>query len=155
MRQIQAFRTIAAPAQRVFQSVADIREYSKVQPAIVKVEFLTPSQSGVGTRFRETRRMGSRDVATELEVTEHQPPERVRFVSNSGGATWDTLFTVQSGDTPSSSRLNMTMIAKPNNLLARIMLPLIFGMVRKAVEADLDQVKSACEQLARNEKGHA
>lgn len=44
----------------------------------VNVLFLTDSEKGVGTKFRETRMMGKREAGTELEVTEYVPNERVR-----------------------------------------------------------------------------
>lgn len=78
-------RTIAAPADKVFQTVAHIEEFSKALPHIVGVEFLTETHTGVGTRFRETRVMRGREGKTELEVTEYVANERIRLVSDVEG----------------------------------------------------------------------
>lgn len=131
----------------MFPVVADIREYSKVQPQIVDVQFLTPKQGGVGTRFRETRMMGGRRVSTELEVTEHVENQRVRLVAESGGTVWDTVFDLRPAG---AGRTELTMVidARAQNLLARLAAPLLMGMVRKGVQADIDRVKDHCEKQA-------
>ena len=55
-------RIIRAPATDVFETVANAINYTKAVPEIVKVGFLGDQRSGVGTRFRETRPMGRREV---------------------------------------------------------------------------------------------
>lgn len=138
-------RSIRAPKDKVFRVVSDIREYAKVQPQIVDVQLLTPQQQGVGTRFRETRVMGRTRASTDLEVTEYVEGERVRMVALSGGTLWDTVFTVRPSADGTGTDLSMTMDAKAQNVLARLMNTLIFGVVKKGVASDMDRVKAACE----------
>ena len=78
----------------VFRTVAHVEQFSQAVPGILRVEFLSEVKSGVGARFRETRMMMGREASTELEVTEYVENERVRIVSEAGGALWDTVFTV-------------------------------------------------------------
>ncbi|MDF1666035.1 MAG: SRPBCC family protein [Planctomycetota bacterium] len=143
MKPIKVTKEIQAPLALVFQTVADIREFSKVIPHIVDVKFLTEQQSGVGTRFVETRRMNGKDECTELEVTEFVENDKIRLVADSHGTIWDTTFTVteQNGQTT----LVMVMAAKAHKLLSKLMNPLIKGMVTKAVVSDMDEVKAFCE----------
>lgn len=87
--------------------------------------------------------MRGRQATTELEVTEYIRNERVRLVADEGGTIWDTVFTLQpKGD---RTELSMVMEAEPYRLRARIVNPMISGMVGKAVEADMDNVKAYCE----------
>jgi uncharacterized protein YndB with AHSA1/START domain len=139
-------RTIAAPVAKVFQTVADISQFSQALPHIVKVEFLSDVKTGLGARFRETRLMQGNEHTTELEVTEYVPDERIRLVADSHGTVWDTLFTVAPHG--SGTLLTMTMDARAYKLLARIMNLLIAGMVRKQIEKDMDAVKAFCERGA-------
>lgn len=137
-------RNINAPIETVFEAVANIEKFTTIVPHILSVEFLTESHTGVGTRFRETRQMGKRQATTELEVTEYVPGERVRMVSDQGGTIWDTVFST----TESASgavELKLVMDARAYKLLAKLFNPLIGGMVRKAIEQDLDCVKNYCE----------
>lgn len=143
MTQIKVTTDIAAPLPLVFQTIADIREFSKVVPDIVNVEFLTEQQLGKGTRFVETRLMHGKEASTELEVTEYVDNDKIRLVADSHGTIWDTTFTVteQNGQTT----LVMIMDAKAYKLLPKLMNPLIKGAVTKAVASDMAQVKAFCE----------
>ena len=143
MAQYVATRTIAAPVDRVFATVAHIDRFQEAVPHITNVEFLTETRSGVGTRFRETRLMRGREASTELEVTEYVQDERVRLVSDGGGTVWDTVFTVQASG--SGTELSMVMDARPYKLTARVVNPMISRMLTKALETDMDAVKAYCE----------
>jgi uncharacterized protein YndB with AHSA1/START domain len=139
-------RTIDAPMEIVFRTVADITQFSRALPHIVKVEFLSASRVGVGTRFRETRLMKGKERVTEIEVTEYVENEHVRLVADNHGVVWDSVFAVD--DDGGHTRLTMTMETRTNRLVMKLMLFAIGGMVRKAVEADMDMVRSHCEQRA-------
>jgi uncharacterized protein YndB with AHSA1/START domain len=143
MAQIVVSRSIAAPVEKVFDTVAHIDRFSKVIEHIIRVEYVTEQKRGVGTRFRETRRMNGQEHTVELEVTEYVENKRVRVVSDMQGTVWDTLFTVSpSGQ---GTTLTMTMDARAYKLMAKLINPLIKGMVRKGIEKDLDAVKQFCE----------
>ena len=94
MTSVTVTRRIAAPVDVVFRTVADIRQFSQVAPQIVGIEFLSDVQSGIGTRFRETRLMNGQEMSTELAVTDYVENNRVRIVSDAGGTVWDSVFTV-------------------------------------------------------------
>ena len=137
-------RTIRAPVERVFDTVADINNFSKAIPHIVSAEILSDTKKGVGTRFRETRLMDGKEATTELEVTEYVENDHVRIVADSHGTVWDTVFTVkQAGE---GTELEMTMDANAYKLLPKIVNPLIKGMIQKAIEKDMDAVKEFCER---------
>lgn len=144
MKPITATRSIRAPAAKVFQTVADVRNFSKAVPHVIGIEFLTEQQSGVGTRFRETRLMDGREVHTELEVTEFVENERARLVSDAGGTIWDTVFTIKPDD--GCVELQLVMDIRPYRLPARLFIPLIRGKVVKGVERDMDCIREFCER---------
>ncbi len=136
-------RIIKAPLERVFDTISDVHNYSAAVPSITKVEFLSAQHRGVGTRFRETRKMNGREHSVELEVAEYVENARLRMLSDAGGSTWDTLFSLSrvSGDV----ELRMQMDVRPHGILARIMNVLIRGMIAKGVDSDMDAVKAYCE----------
>lgn len=141
-----ATRAIAAPVPLVFATVADITRYSQAIPHVVRIEFLSETHLGVGTRFRETRLMKGREACTELEVTEWVQDDHVRLVAGSHGTTWDSVFAV--APAPDGTVLTLTMDGRAAALLPRIMMVLIHGMVQRAVEGDMDAVKAFCERGA-------
>jgi hypothetical protein len=148
MSSIVVTRVIDAPIGLVFNTVADINEFSKAIPDIVKVAILSDVKKGAGTRFRETRLMRGKERSYELEVTEYSENDRVRIVSESNGTVWDGVFTVRSEG--GRVELTMAMEAKARNFVAKIMTFLIQGMIHKAVEQDMDSVKAFCENRSTN-----
>ncbi len=139
-------RDIEAPIDRVFRTVAHIEQFQQAVPHIVKVEFLSDVESGVGCRFRETRLMKGKEAITEVETTAYAANDRVRMVADSHGTVWDTVFAVTSVD--GITTLTLSMDARPHKLLPRLINPLIKGMVARAVERDMDLVKEFCEKPA-------
>ena len=136
-------RTIDAPVDFVFRTVAEIDNYSKAIPHIVNVEFLSDVRSGVGSRFRETRLMMGREASTVLEVTEYTENERVRLVSDEGGTIWDSVFTVSPAD--GGTELTLVMDAAPYTLKSKILVPIMKFVVRMGLVKDMDAVKEYCE----------
>ncbi len=145
MKPVAVSREIAAPLEKVFQTVSDIRNYSQAVPAIIRFEFLSEVEHGVGCRFRETREMNGREVSTVLEVTGFETDDHIRYVSDAGGTIWDSVFTVQPAPGSSQTLLSLHMEVRPYRLGARIFNFFIRGMVVKGVAADLDAVKAHCE----------
>ena len=147
MTRVAVRRSIEAPVETVFRAVSEIEHFPTIQPDVVAIEFLTGSRTGLGTRFRETRRQGKREMVTELEVTEHLDNERVRMVTDSHGTVWDTLFEVRPSG--AHSELEITMDARPHKLLPRIMNPLMKGFFRKGMNTFIDLLRDHCEAQAR------
>ena len=149
MGQITAIRLISATSEQVFEIISQAHNFSKAVPHITNVEFLSSTKTGVGTRFRETRLMKGKESSTVLEVTEFTPNERIRLVSDQGGTIWDTLFTVEKhsdNQTKPGTKLEMIMDVTPYKIIAKIVTPFITGIVNKAVQKDMDSIKSYCEK---------
>ena len=143
MKSIKSSRQIQADLEKVFETISDVRNFSKAVPAITKVEFITEQKSGAGTRFLETRKMGKREHTCELAVTEFSENESIRIVSDAGGTVWDSIFKVRKEG--EGVELTLEMEARPHKFLAKILNPLIRGMVVKGLESDMDSVKAYCE----------
>jgi len=141
-----AARPIEVPLDVVFQTISDVRNFSKAVTHIVKIEVLSEQHCGVGTRFCETRLMNGREQTVELEVAEYGGNDRVRMVSDAGGTIWDTVFTV--AEDSDMVLLSMVMEARPHKLMARLTMPMIMGVVGRAVEKDMDAVVEYCKRQA-------
>lgn len=139
-------RQIKAPVAVVFDAITDIKKFPEKSADIVSVELLTEQEKGVGTRFRETRRMGKREGTTELHCTEYVENERVRFVTDQGGIVWDSVYTTKADG--EGTVLTLEMDSRPHKFMAKIVLPIIMGALSKAVEKDMDAVKAYCEGKA-------
>jgi hypothetical protein len=100
----------------------------------------------VGVKFRATRLMKGKPSTCEQEVTEFVPNQHIRLVNVTHGTVWDTTFSVRAES--GATVLTLTMDARAEQLLARLMTRLIAGIIQKALDTDLDAVKAYCEDPA-------
>lgn len=147
MRRATVSTTIAAPVEKVFETIADVESFQRAIPHIIDIEFLSGQRSGTGTRFRETRETNGKRAITELEITECVTDDRVRMVADSHGTIWDSLFEVRG--VPEGTELTITMEAKAHQLAARLATPLVMPLIRSAMKSDLEMVKLYCENGGR------
>ena len=143
MTRATVIKTIAAPVERVFETIADIRNFKKAIPHIIDIEFLGDKRKGVGTRFRETRMINGKRSTTKLEITDYREHDRLRIVTDSHGTIWDSLFALEEAD--GGTRLTLTIDAKAHQLFARLMNPMVMPAIQSAIASDLDLVKAYCE----------
>jgi len=68
----------------------------------------------------------------------------MRPVSDRHGAEWDSVFTVR--EVAGGTELTLGMEARPHSLLAKAAVPLMQGMVKRALEKDVDAVTAYGER---------
>lgn len=145
MSRITVTRKIEAPPDVVFRTVADIREFSKAVTGVVGYEFLSQTLYGLGTRFRLTRVVSGQQTTFDFEIKEFIENSRVKNATDdTRGTVWESLFTVQSSG--ASSILTMTMEAHCYQWMAKIIVLPLMGVLKHAVEKDMDSVKVFCEK---------
>ncbi|MFE3328209.1 SRPBCC family protein [Streptomyces sp. NPDC059176] len=141
-------RRIAAPSARVWEALTDLRGTERVLSGVQKIEVLTEGAFGVGTRWRETRRMFGKEATEELYVTACEPPERFVVEADGHGTHYVSQFALRA-DGPETTTVRMTFSAVPpggmQGLLARVFGRLGKKVVVKAIERDLADVASAVE----------
>ncbi len=136
---------IEAEPRIVFETISNGDEFAKAIPDIVKVETIGKSPAQVGTEFRETRLMNGREGTVTFRVTEMEPQKLLRMEADMGGTHWNTWFTLQQCD--SMCELTMFMEATPKAFAAKIVTPMMMGMMEKSLGKDLDHIKRYCEGL--------
>ena len=151
MAAINVVRTIRAPAPTVFDTVADPRQFAQAITGVTRLDSLSSTSAGAGTRYRQTRTMNGRTMTMEFEVTECVKPERVRIVNETDGTVWDSVYTIRPAN--GMTTLTLRMEAGSRSLVTRLVLPLVCLLVRKAVARDLDAVKAHCERQGGTREG--
>ena len=147
MTRISVTREIAAPVDVVFDAITNIERLPETNPDVVRVEFLGEQRSGVGTRFRETRAMGKKQMDTDLEIVELVPGEHARMVTDSHGTIWDTTFYTR--PSAAGTELEIRMDARPHKLLTKILTPVMKGVFRKGMEKHSGNFATYCEGVAK------
>ncbi|MFB7278620.1 SRPBCC family protein [Streptomyces hydrogenans] len=142
-------RRVAASPGRVWESITDLPDMPRVLSGVQKVEVLTEGGFGVGTRWRETRRMLGKEATEEMTVTECEPPDRYVTVADSHGMHYVSELSLRA-DGPDASVLRMTFSARPShgrrqNLVARLLARFGAKAVSKALAKDLDDIARTVE----------
>ncbi|MGW6910498.1 SRPBCC family protein [Streptomyces sp. NPDC054940] len=147
-RSVLVERRVAAGQGPVWEALTDLRGMERVLSGVTKVEVLTDGAFGVGTRWRETRRMFGKEATEEMWVTACDPPERYVVEAESHGTRYISEWVLRA-DGPSVTTVGMTFTAVPSGgvtgLLAKILGGLGARAVRKAIAKDLDEVAAAVE----------
>lgn len=136
-------RLEAAPAGG-FAALADVAGLPGRIPAVMRVEVLTPSPVGVGTKFRETRVVFGKEATETFEVTEFEPPTRLTLVAVSCGAEYRCEHRLTPDGT--GTLLELEVRTRPRTLVAWLMAPLgwlMTGFMKAAIAKDLDALAKA------------
>ncbi|SPF06456.1 Polyketide cyclase / dehydrase and lipid transport [Streptomyces sp. MA5143a] len=136
-------RRVAASQGRVWEALTDLAGMERMLSGVVRVEVLTGGGFGVGTRWRETRRMFGKDATEEMGVTLSEPPERYVVEAESHGSHYVSAWELRP-DGPASTTIRMTFTAVPTGAVSGLLAKVLGGVgaraVRRAVAKDLDDV---------------
>lgn len=128
-----------APPDAVFEVLTDIDGYGDWMPNFVRVERLSEGEFGVGTRFRETRRMFGRESTEEFEVTAFEPGRLLElYIDGKKGTSGSGEYRFRYTFEPRDGGTDMTMHGEIGGLsgFARLLGKLFAGGMRKAIAKD-------------------
>jgi hypothetical protein len=134
----------------VFDVATDLAHAAEHVRGIEKIELLTPGPVGVGTRWRETRRMMGNLATETLEVKEFDRPLKYVVGCESCGCCFQTTFAF--APRANGTDVTLDVHAEALTLMAKIMSPLGNFMtgktMRKCLDDDLEDVKRVAESRA-------
>ncbi|MFG1672336.1 SRPBCC family protein [Streptomyces sp. Y7] len=144
-------RRIAAGQGRVWESLTDLRGMVDVLSGVSGVEVLTEGAFGVGTRWRETRRMFGKEATEEMWVTLCEPPGRYVVEAESHGTHYVSEWALRP-EGPSTTTVRMTFTGVTSGGVAGVLAKILAGIgsraVSKAIAKDLDDIAAAVEGRA-------
>ena len=148
MTEIRCATTVQASQAATFDTFCDFARAAEMIPAIQRIEMLTPGPVGVGTRFRETRRMYGKEATEQMTVTVFDRPRHLELAADSHGTDYRARYAFKPEG--SSTRVEMVFAATPRTMMARIMNvvmgPMIRSSMQKMMQADMDGAKAYIER---------
>ena len=139
--QFQITHTLPAPPDRVFQGLTNLENAHAWMPGLIRVERLSGTAAGVGSRWRETRKMYGTEATEEFEVTAFEPPSRFglrvdgsKGSSGSGIYTFDYRLSADGGGTRVVLDASIGGVSRVREWLGR----LFSGMYKKMIAKDLE-----------------
>lgn len=130
---------IAAPAERVWEMVADIERWPERIETVDEVERLTPPPTGVGSRFRLKQ---PKLPEAEWEVTAWQAPTWFEWRQQSGGVTNIAGHRIEPLD---GARSRLTLTIDLTGLFAPIGGLMYRGLINRYMGIEAEGMKRAAE----------
>jgi carbon monoxide dehydrogenase subunit G len=139
--QFHITRTLPAPPDRVFEGLTNLENAAAWMPGLVSIERIGGAEAGVGSRWRETRKMYGKDSTEEFEVTAFEPPSHFglrvdgsKGTSGSGIYTFDYRLSPDAGGTLVVLDASIGGVSRIREWIGK----LFAGMYRKMLAKDLE-----------------
>lgn len=145
-------KKINASADVVFDVFTDFEKARERISGIKKLEMLTEPPVGEGTRFRETRIVFKREHTEEMKITSFDPGNSFTVHCDSCGCVYETEFRFRPDG--SSTEVEVEMRTRAVSFLAKLMSSLgklMMGTMKKCIDKDLEELKSAAEDRSQVE----
>ncbi|HYR07216.1 MAG TPA: SRPBCC family protein [Longimicrobium sp.] len=147
--QFQITHTLPAPPERAFQGLTDLENAEAWMPDLIRIERVGGAAAGVGSRWRETRKMYGKEATEEFEVTVFEPPSRFGLrVDGSKGTSGSGIYTFDYHLSPDGGGTRVVLDASISNVsrVREWIGKLFAGMYRKMIAKDL---QALAEHLRR------
>ncbi len=147
---VEARVTINGSKAAIWAAITDIANAPEILSGIQKIEVLeTPANGIVGLKWRETRMLFGKPATAEKWITEAAENEFYKTRAESDGFVF--LSTMSLSESGGGITLTSSHVSEPQGIVARCMsipMGLLFkGVARKALLQDLNDIKSAVEQV--------
>jgi carbon monoxide dehydrogenase subunit G len=143
-------RDVAAPPAKVWALVTDLDRMTEVITAITALERTEGGAGfGVGTAWKETRKMFGREATESMEVTHVDEGRSYTVESLSRGVLYRSVMRVEPQE--EGCRVAWEFGAEAQSTGAKLMSlvgKLFEGSMKKALRADLDDIAAAAEAAA-------
>lgn len=139
-------RRINVSPHETFVLFTDLAHAAENISGITKLEKLTEGPVGVGTQFRETRKIMNKEATEQMAFTAFEPGKSYRVECDSHGTSYMSTFRFDPVE--SGTEVTVDFQARPVTFAAKLMAPLgwmMMGMTRKCIEKDLDDLKQVAE----------
>ena len=145
MSAIQVSNFIQESPDRVFDVFADLRQAADRIEDITHLEVLDDKPIGVGTRWRETRRVFGKEHTEEMEITAFSRPHSYKV--EAGGPSVHYLTQLQFEAEGDGTKVTMSFDATPKTFMTKIFNALTGPMMRKSMIKCLEKDMAGLKQF--------
>jgi ligand-binding SRPBCC domain-containing protein len=134
---------IERPVAEVWAYFVDIANTQAWMPDIVRLEPANDGPLGVGTRYRETRRIKGKEQTATLEITAFEKERLYAGTVEEMGVRG--TYTYRFSEDGGATRIDLVAEVQARGL-AKLMLPMVVGMMKKQDGDQLARLKAAVER---------
>lgn len=134
---------VDAPVETTFATFSDFEHGAELLADVELIQMVSGGPTGVGTRWRETRRSFRRSQTEEMWVTEFEPPHHFVVEADSRGTHYRSRYGFKPLS-PQVTHVTLEFEAEPVSAAAKCAAPIAFLFKRssaKAFRKDLEQLK--------------
>src|SRR5262245_19622278 len=146
---VEAQVTINGSKAAIWAAITNIENASEIISGILNIEVLEKPANGlVGLRWRETRMLFGKPATAEKWITDAAENEFYKTRAEDNGFVFLSTMSISEGS--GGTTLTSSHETNPQGMVARFMsIPMILfkGLIRKALLQDLNEIKSAVEQI--------
>lgn len=128
----------------VFAYMNQLERHGEWQKSIVTTEVETDGPVGVGTRVRESRKIGGRKQDTSYEITGYEPPRRTSFRGIAGPIRPDGTVTLEPAGGGQRTRLTVE-IELVGRGLGKLIAPFARMQANRQLPQDQQRLKARLE----------
>lgn len=144
---ITVTRHVQAPIDKTYEYFIDIEKIADRIKGIETIEILEHGgEDNVGLRWRETRTMFGREATEEMWISAAEKDLFYEVQAKSNGMKYLTRYEFTSNS--DGTGVSLSFSGRPVSLMAKIMAPMMSfmaGSMRKALEADMDDLARLLE----------
>ena len=144
---IEVETRIDKPAAEVWNYIATnhVQNHPKWDPAIKSFEQKTPGPLGVGSKAEMVRKDSGPPMTMDVDFTEWDPDRKLAFNATSRQMEMNAFMQLDPVD-PTATELTVSVDVAGKGL-ARAMMPLMGGRMKKQIAASLDRIKRSVESV--------
>jgi hypothetical protein len=135
---------IDRPIDEVFAFLAEGTNDPKFSPRVLEIVKTTDGPPGVGTRFTSTVKDAGMTTKREFELTEFQPPNRIRWAERSKNVVTAAEGGYDLAPEGTGTRLTIFNVLEGHGL-GKLIAPLALRAARKDADPFAGRIKQAVE----------
>lgn len=137
----------AAAPERVFAVLSDPVATSVHLRHVQALVWLTPGPVGLGSRFRETRRVFGRESTQELTISRFEPPTGITMAVEKPSISTASNFDLTPDGAGTRVRVGIEVRGHTlgGKLFAVLLFPLMARAIQSAVRNDLEDLRATIE----------
>jgi carbon monoxide dehydrogenase subunit G len=141
----EATVVIDRPIEEVFAFLADGENDPKFSPRVQEIARTTDGPPGVGTVYASTVKDAGMTTKRKFELTEFQPPTRIRWAERSKNAVTAPEGGYDLAPDGTGTRVTIYNVLQGNGLLGKLIEPLALRSARKGADDFGRSIKAAVE----------
>ncbi|WML50445.1 SRPBCC family protein [Neobacillus sp. PS3-34] len=134
---------IERPVEEVFQYASSMENAPQIMPAVMDMEKLTDGETGVGSKFKETRWIRGKNVHADVEIIKFEPNRSFTTRSNSNGLV--TIYEYEFEEIVEGTQVQLRAFVQTKGIKMWLTRGYIVKMIKEEDGGQLRCLKEALE----------